>query len=43
MPKHRSKTHTMDYISLANHILKTMSGAIHRAGNENIIGDMVNT
>jgi hypothetical protein len=43
MTKHRIKTHTMDYMSLANHILKTISGAIHRAGNKNIIGDMVKT
>jgi hypothetical protein len=31
--KHRIKTYTMDYMSLANHILKTISRAIHRAGN----------
>jgi hypothetical protein len=43
MTKHRMKKHTMDYMSLANHILKTIGGAIHRAGNKNIIGDIVKT
>jgi hypothetical protein len=43
MNKHRIKTHTMDYTSLANHILKTISGAIHRAGNKHILGDIVKT
>jgi hypothetical protein len=44
MTKHHIKTHTMDYImSLANHILKTISGAIHRAGNKNIIGNITKT
>jgi hypothetical protein len=41
MTKHRIKTHTMKFMSLANHILKTISGAIHRAGNENISGALV--
>jgi hypothetical protein len=43
MPKHRIKTHTMDYMSLTNHILKTISGSIHRAGDKHIIGDIFKT
>jgi hypothetical protein len=43
MAKRRIKTHTMDYMSLANHILKTISVAIHRAGNKHIIGNIVKT
>jgi hypothetical protein len=43
MITHHIKIHAMDYMSLANHILKTISGAIHRAGNENIIGAIVKT
>jgi hypothetical protein len=43
MTKHRIKTHNMNYRSLANHILKTISGYIHRSGNKNIIGAIVRT
>jgi hypothetical protein len=43
MTKHRIKTHTMDNMSLANHIMKTIRGAKDRAVNKNIVGDIVMT
>jgi hypothetical protein len=33
----------MDYMSLANHIMKTIGGAIDGAVNKNISGDIVKT
>jgi hypothetical protein len=37
MTKCRVKTHNINYMSLDNNMLKTISGAIHRSGNENTI------